>query len=409
MKALRHQRLDRRPGSVSLAVLVALPVLLLLIALAVYAAELREARTYLENNANADALAAVEVLADDFLLLGEYAPADLFARSRQEAQLYAKANLVCGKPVELEKNDNNDPHGDIVFGRVEKPLAPHFVPAKRQESHGISPSLVNAVRITARRTCERGNPLYLLRGPFLHRIPTNATFSSTAMLDREVIGFRPIHSRPVPLVPLALRSDPSGTHKDSWEHHCREGDDHWSFDRSSKPFRRVEAPDGLREFSGRIGNKEATVCLLQIGSSDTMELAEQIERGILPAEFEGLGGELVLDKEGRRIVPGTLIGPTAGTSAFEALAASLRSLRDRGEAYAWPLFREVDEKTQRPILTGFIAARVVDVQVDKEGMLRFTLQQAVLCAASAVTVSSRPKDAPAVSANPYLCKVRLVE
>jgi hypothetical protein len=71
-------------------------------------------------------------------------------------------------------------------------------------------NVINAVRIHIRRTRARGNPGFLHGAPLLGRRPTDLEAVATAMLDRDVIGFRPTRDGVVPLAPIALFSDPTG-------------------------------------------------------------------------------------------------------------------------------------------------------------------------------------------------------
>src|SRR5262249_25266031 len=100
-----HPRRPRRRRGLVLTVLlvVALPVLLTVLFLAVNTAFLAEARVTLQANADADALAAVQCLVDDAWLTG--IAAEQLRRidlARSQAQFYASENKVLGQPLALE-------------------------------------------------------------------------------------------------------------------------------------------------------------------------------------------------------------------------------------------------------------------------------------------------------------------
>src|SRR5579884_360070 len=81
----------RRSGKAGLVLLLSLPVLLLVMALAFYAAELVETRTLLRNDADAAALAAVQTFVDDSLLCNDpQRMKELISLARQNAQQYAE-------------------------------------------------------------------------------------------------------------------------------------------------------------------------------------------------------------------------------------------------------------------------------------------------------------------------------
>jgi hypothetical protein len=89
------------------------------------------------------------------------------------------------------------------------------------------------------------------------------------------------------------------------------------------------------------------------------------------------------------------------------LQACLTFLQTSGEQRIWPLFSGFDQHN-RPIVSGFVAARVAKV-FSGEGALSFVLQPCVLLAPFAVTDSSRRGVSGRSIINPYICKARLVE
>jgi hypothetical protein len=397
----------RRPGSTSLFVILAAVVLLAALGLAIDLAHLWEARVSLENSADAAALAATQALVSDRVLTGDPAVLiDRLRRARAEAIRYARDNPVLGASLPLDPNLDNQPEGDILFGTLDSPRSTLFVPAQNiTDPTNPSLGLVNAVRIAAQRTRARGNPAGLYLGQALSLDSADLVAVATAMLDRDVIGFRPVLNQPLPMAPIALLSDPTGSNSSSWESRvvAGTGPDEFRFDPTTRTF--VEDPngDGLHEMQVELGDNG---CLLLLGVADAAAAAGQVRSGVTAAQLQDLGGQIVLGDQNQLPVPAAPgCGPAAGTPQAADLQASLEQLRLRGDLRIWPLFTGLDAHSGATVLTGFVAARVVEVDAPATGEpVRFTLQPGMLSTASAVTDASRRVG----TGNPYLCKVRLV-
>jgi hypothetical protein len=396
--------------------LIALPMLVLVLLMALHTGQLEQSRGEVQQVADAAALAGALTLVDDATLLpdgGKAMPA-LLQRCRGEALRLARANPVLGSPTDLDPNHNNAEDGDIVFGLIDTPGQGQPQPADLAQLDQLR--LINTVRVNAVRSRERGNPLQLIGGTWLNGRSGDLTRTATAFLDRAVIGFRQVGDRPIPLVPIALLSD---LHDEaSWEQQVelRKGPDNFRCER--EPDYRVifdeNQGDGLHEMlvhlHGKHGERpnHALNCLvLHLGSPSGMELARQVREGVRTADLQALGGELVLGPDNRLPVPGDLVGPAGDSAAFGQLLGALEELREQGEVRAWPLFHpHATEEHGRPILCGFVAARVMAVEAEKSS-LHLVLQPACLSSASVVTRSAN-EDAAAPLRNPYICKVRLI-
>jgi hypothetical protein len=81
----------------------------------------------------------------------------------------------------------------------------------------------------------------------------------------------------------------------------------------------------------------------------------------------------------------------------------------RPEPRIWPLVSSYDDGKHLGTITGFVAARVVKVELKPGGPLKFTLQPAMMAAGSALTDVSRRGVSGLLIPNPYLARVRLVE
>src|SRR5262249_27554689 len=153
-------------------------------------------------------------------------------------------------------NAVNLPDGDVLFGTLDNPRSTLFVPAERvTDPENPYLALVNAVRIAARRTRDRGNPAGLYVGQALGLPAADLVTVATARLDRDVVGLRPALNQPLPLVPIALLSDPSGADPRSWESQVAagHGPDDYRFDRATRTFVADANGDGIHEIEITLG------------------------------------------------------------------------------------------------------------------------------------------------------------
>ncbi len=430
----------RRSGKATLMLLFSLPIMMLAMGMAFYAAELVETRTLLRNDTDAAALAAVQSLVDDRLLLGNpnvmlQLLNDPINGARVNAQRYAQLNLVFGEGLNLDANLANDPDGDIVVGTLALPrektfLLPDFT--KKNDPEWLS---INAVRVTGR--CENARPdgpVGLHGGPLLSRMPNDAVAVSTATLDRFVIGLRPMGLQPMPLCPLALFVHPSGNFRHCWEYNVekRLGPDEFRVQPNGAYYRIVNGGDGLHEMDVFLGTNQQNspgskagssdlnqqlrqgqfnVCLLQLGTSRMEDVAAQIMYGVYPYQLSQLGGQLLLGPGNWLEVNGTPWGPSSNSEGGQQLQTALKWLQSTGVPRLWPCFSSFDKGTNNPVLCGFVAARVVatpDVS-NKGGGIHFSIQPCMMATATAITDPARTGIGIAKLPNPYICKVRLVE
>jgi hypothetical protein len=430
----------RRSGKATLMLLLAMPIMMLAMALAFYAAELVETRTLLRNDADAAALAAVQSLVDDRLLLGNpnlmlQLLNDPVNGVRANAQRYAQLNLVFGEGLSLDANRANDPDGDIVVGTLALPrdktfLLPDFT--KKNDPQWLS---INTVRVTARCANARPDgPVGLHSGPLLSQMPNDAVAVSTATLDRFVVGLRPMGVQPLPMCPLALFVHPSGSFRHCWEYNVekRLGPDQFHIQPNGAFFRIVNGGDGLHEMDVFLGTQKQNSpgtkagssdlnqqllqgqfngCLLRLGTSGLEDLAAQIRYGVYPYQLSQLGGQLLLGPANLLEVNGTPWGPTANSEGGKPLQAALKWLQSTGVPRLWPCFSSFDKGTNNPVLCGFVAARVVatpDVSGNGGG-IKFSIQPCMMATATAITDPARTGIGMTKLPNPYICKVRLVE
>ncbi|MCS7021592.1 MAG: pilus assembly protein TadG-related protein [Gemmataceae bacterium] len=395
----------RRRGAAGVSLLISLPVLLLLVGLALYIGLLRDVRQEAQTGADAAALAGARLLADDSLLLrqGYHKAMEERVRSaRQVAQIIAQMNFAGDQQLRLDLNEANDPQGDIVVGQLDEPLRGTFTPLPTDPSLWENAS-INAVRVQVRRS-----PLPGLWGgrPPQQDIAARAT----AMLDWRVVGFRPRNEQPIPLMPIALYTDHNGADPSGWDgqwqhrHH-----DLWRYDPHHQQWQ--VGPDGLSEIHlvlGDTGLASSQALFVQIGVEDFAGTINQIQQGIRRGELErqfGAGG-FVLRGDNKVDVPGMAGLPPAGSPGRHRLLEALQQVAGGGEPRLWPLFTYYDAAQGQVTISGWTAARLVQVQTSNTVTL--VLQPCVLVHPAVVTEGRDPPP-PFWKNNRMVCRVRLAE
>lgn len=410
----------RLGASLTVFFLFALPIFLVTLLLALNAAVLAEARATLQNSADAAALAAIQSLVDDSWLTGN--PNAQLARiqiAQNQARIYAVSNKVLGQGVVLQAPGAltaNPANGDIVFAFLDEPRDP--LPQNRilvvrdlDGSCNNAPFLpqINTVRVSARRLKARGNPVGLLGGDFTGFGSTDMVALATATLDRDVIGFEPVGDQPIPLAPIALLSRAGAGLASSWQNELQKANDNWHFDPSSGLF--SAGGDGLPEALLVLSTDEAqaSAALVLLGLDDLTDPADQtvftgqIANGIAAADLAGLGGTFRLDSASNTLaVPAT----RGNTSLFEDLAEQLNQIQ--GQKRIWPLYEGFDTVSGEAIISGFVAARVIEAGATANG-INLLLQPCMLATRTALTDAGQRGVGGVNITNPYVCKVRLVE
>jgi hypothetical protein len=410
-------RVGKRRGiTLTVLVLLAVPVLLAVFFLAVNVAFLAQARATLQNNADADALAAVQSLVDDARLTG-LAPLqqNLIGAARSEAQQYAGKNLVLGQPLSLDLPamfNANPPDGDVVFAFLDEPRSKQLVVADLDSSYNGSPFLswVNTVRVHARRIGARGTAVSLWGGIFTGLGSADVVTVATATLDQDVVGFQPVGGDPIPLAPIALLARAAPADKgmpSSWENQLQLDVDAWALGPSGQFIARS---DGLPEATLILDPDEtkASAALLLLGSTvsgpgQQSALAGQIASGVTASDLQGMGGVFALSSVNNRLaVPAT----RAQASFYSDLAGLLNAIQ--GQKRIWPLYESFDAQGGQVVISGFVAARLVQASV-AGGSLTLVLQPCMLSTRTAITNPAQRGVGGVDIFNPYICKVRLVE
>lgn len=397
VRSSRHSLSGRRRAAVIPWLVVAAPVILGVLVLAWVVISQRHRQEELQVSADAAALAGANFLADELLLTE--CP-DRFhrvrLRARKAALRFAEWNRADCEVVDLDPNLCNDSCGELVLGRIPDPFG-HDFDCDCEEP--------NAVRVRLKRC--------------------GVCVAATAHVDRDVIGFRPQGRQPLPVVPLALLSDPFGPphscDRQSWDVQigARQGTFEWRRDPETGRPQRVcrekgEKDDGIPEIKVCFGPEAVhpNGRMVRLGGMGDDDTCRGIETGLTRDDLTSLGGELMLNDP--RKTPQPLALPRADLTGEQLgrLATALEQLAETGERRVWMLYspRFDHSKEGRSTLgvIGFVAAQVMHVERQKD-RLCVILQPGMIITAAAVTDFRRRELGPRPIHNPHICRVELVE
>ena len=397
-----------RRGGIALAALIALPVALLAFIAGLWSCQFTDIRAQMQKEADAAALAGADALLGDALLRGRLESGtnstELYAllqNSRLVIQSYAQLNPVYGGYSVPDWDLANPTQGDIIFGAYDRTQSTPFTPILLVDSMNNPTTdleLINSVQVFMRRTQATGNPIPLPHMPLIGTGQVDFVTVSTAMLDGDLQGFRPLFAdRPIPLVPCALDYATVTTQTTT------SFTDKLAFDPTTQAF--VASQDQLPEITVNLttatppANVVATAFELNIGFTNASDVAGQIAGGVQPAQLTGqpFNGAFLLTPDASMpsfltlTVPGqqyfaSTDGNTLVNSGFSLIAQTPFT------ALLWPISNGFDVNGN-PIVVGFIAARLASVQTTSDGngnvqAITLTLQPSLVSAPSAVTNSA---------------------
>lgn len=405
----------KRKGAVWPLLLSCLALVIAGLALAVDSALLWQARQELQVAADASSLGAVLELADDQLLRQQPGKMQFATDLAQKAAMeLGYRHHVLGVPLRVEINNPGDL--DVMLGFYD-PAVPGMQPAFSNLDH----PLLNAIEVTTRRTRERGTPVGLFFTRLFRLASADVMASATAVIDRHVVGFRPIGQMNVPMMPLGLLSDPTGVEVASWEAQIDKplaqgntGVDLYAYDKVMRRWSEVGQAnsqgntrgDGLPEFTLRLplgtDTSEANGKVLHWGKHDVSTMLRQVEYGLTALDLQGSQGQIELSWDGLLPVEeSTLPGGSQQVTFIELLT----KLHANGDIRLFPLFvpngeGEEQNMASQVMVRGFVAARIASVSKN-EGSLELILQPTVMITTTALT-------RPAAGVNPYVGKVKLI-
>ena len=356
----------RRSGALSVWFLLALPVGLLLGLIAVNRLLLADLRGIQETVNDASALAAAQALVDDHHLVGDLDPIE--AMARLVAQQYADLN-----PIEKQKLQYVTPsfpeYDDILFERVPHPLDP----SKTQ--------IVRSVRVHGRNLRIRDAGVKLFGYPLFPFSRVDLVTSAAGLLDRAVVGMRPLYARNIPLAPIAL--------------------DETTWKTMVESSLVGSAYNALPTATFTVGVLQAIP--LKIGTANLNGVATQLKDGVTPGELSGapFNGEFVVPPATSKATPAYLV-PTD----YAPLVAELQALQASGDARVWPVFFGFDG-TPEPLVKRFVAARVVNVTEVKDMMMTTTIAILLELRPTAFASPMVVTDPAQTEVNLYVSRVRL--
>ncbi len=398
----RHRPVRR--GGIAVWVLLTLPVLLLILIVGLSQREVTLMVEESRRTADACANDSVLSLVGDDLLIARLSDngrrlRPTFDRAHDAAERAACSNPIFGHAIVPDRNRDNDPCGQFVFGFVRH--HGYGVPFHPVGDHNRQ--MANAVYVRLERRGRHG-----IRMP--GGLRESLVVEATAMLDGDVAGFRTVNDcSTIPFCPLALDR--------------REWDSGLDEDCDSHGLPEIEFVLLASEHRSR----KPTAVPLTIGTRNATELAAQVEDGIADEQYDRFvngHGPLEMDERHHRLV---VPGERYTGSAHAKLLKALNDLRRSGEARALPTTTQFDPRNDKAVwVTGFVAARVVRVteetlsdrhdraELEGEGeeleangrsqtvkCIRVVLRPTMISTPTAVTRPSAPP-------NPYLCRVRLV-
>lgn len=371
----------------------------------------------LRTAADAAALAAAHAWAEK---LAASAPPGLSPEARQEVYQEAAryvAEHAGSVPLCLLPNPDNDVLGDVVFGFYHRSSG--FTPARQQE---LASPWLNAVRVTVCRDGRHGNAAGLVFGPLFGWSAAEVHVSAVAVLERHILGFQCTDGQAIPVVPIAILSDPSGQAPDCWEAQVAQADFPGGLDQDTatpatvrirlflSPSTASLAAVGLgAEVPGPSPSAvTGNACVVQIGTQNWSEAVRQMATGIWPQDLAGddFAGRLVIDPAaGFRPVLAWTSAPGLNERELADLWAALSGLQQRGEVRIWPLYAgllpkaEAQADDDRPIaaVNGFVAARILRLELRSGGAqsnqgtyLELTLQPQLLVTRTAIPAAHLP-------------------
>lgn len=424
----------KRAGAIALWVILALPVLGCFIGVALLAAAGNAIGFQATHTTDASALAAARTLVSDELLRGRIynniagindpPTPTLLTRATDNAIRFGEYNYVNKQKITFVANPTNAASGDIVFGFID-----HFayqaavIPADLTPGPTYVDNVkgINAVQVVMRKVNADGITIF---GP----LKINLVQGATAILDGDVVGFRPLFDTQfLPIIPFGITST-------AWTGPIGTGTpDNFTYDTTTNTF--VAGPDGLPEITVRIV-ADPSPSVIIIGDADTFPLTigtvsaagitNQVTAGVSKTEYDnfvtGYGlFELTGGPSATLSIPATKYYDNAEhanlLAAFQGLVPN--GTTSLGLPRVWPLVTGAPSGAPTmATATNFVAARVVSANAGmataSDGMnstsvnaIDIVLQPTMLESPTTVTDFARRSNVS--GPNPYIAKVRLTK
>ncbi|MCE9534491.1 MAG: Tad domain-containing protein [Planctomycetes bacterium] len=417
----------RRPGGIAVPALIAFPVVLMALVVAIVGRQFQDIRVRMQNENDASALAGADVLvSDDFLRGNRLAGSNpavlaaMYARlqaSHAEILNYAFLNKVYSGYAVPTWDPTDPAAGDVRYGVYDRLNDPPF--EHRQILNGSNPLTnlheINSVYVFLRRGTATNNAITIPKMPIVGTGYMDIVTKSAVLLDSDIVGFRPLFdSQVIPLAPIALEAS-------NWEtqYTAMPFVDSKSFDPNAGTF--SNAADLLPEITITLTVPDPdpaavpTGAFITIGTAGFSELLVQIANGVLKTQLSAplFDGSFKLSED--TMFPGTLRLPVPGSQNFDEmngddLETSLLALKNAvpNTPRIWPIYSSI--AGSNVVVSRFVAARVTDVQrMPMSGdiqSIQFTLQPTMMSVPSALT--DRASRGLVGVPNPFIVKARLV-
>ena len=382
---IRHRQTARgqnskRRGSMALAAMLSLLVIVGGVAIALDRLWLDSAQTELESAVEAAALRGGQLLASDDLLRLDADIETRLEQARRDAGSIAGENLLAGKPVELDLS----PEGDIRFGRLVRRER------TREDVFIETTDRPTSVVVRGLHSRSRNNPV----ATFLNSVSDNegadVSALSEATIDNRIVGFQPVAGVPIPALPLAiLREVKEGDTRESWliQIEDRQGADQYGYDEQTGLV--TDGPDGIPEIRLRSAirrgdPKKANVHLFDVnGVSTDEELLLHMQNGWHDQDLPKNLTELRFDEHSSHDFETTGGIHGAAPRVLEELIGQCRIL------FLYDQFLPTGRSgSGRLQVTQAVAGRVLSVEILDDDGCELIIQPGVMTTRTAVLASS---------------------
>lgn len=380
----------KRRGSLLPAVAIGLLVAAGGVALVLDRLWLSAADSELQTAANAAALAAANMIADEEILKVDF-DAEVWAKQvRQKAEEVARQNLVAGRSPVV----NTDPHRDVRLGR---PVVDELTGQVTYIETDYDPS---SIMVTAHRDRSTGNPVSLFM-PYLTGQPHgDVTAMAEASISNHISGVRPLDRANVPLWPLAILES-NGSQLDDWLSaiEAGQGEDNLGWNRERHEL--IDEGDGLPEMRLTTGKDQqpGNLFLVDLGTDlYDDDLSLQFEKGFTWKHLEDFGSELNFTA-----------GPFSLTASSDLLGTPVDYLQNQiGHTRIVLLYqRQADSgnnRYQTIQATRLVAIRLLAVHKSYEE-IELIVQPTVIATRTAVLAEADPETVQ----NKYIYRIALTQ
>jgi Flp pilus assembly protein TadG len=363
-----------RTGAILPMVAILMIFLLAMVAFAVDLGYIAVVQKELQNAADSAALAGASQLLDRNRLKGTPNQAAAFSNARDKAQLFSAQNKGGNVSLALDRNDTNDPAGDIVCGYL-------ATPGNLGTTLDTTAANYNSVQARVRRTAQQNGSLRLFFGAVLNRSTQDVSAKATATYEGgwNVTGFTLTGTgqTTAPLLPFALDL-PSWTAVTGGT-----GPDGWTYDPATGAY--APGSDGIKEINlyptkGISPGNFGTVDLGNPNNS-TPDIERQIRYGLNATDLSYFpNNQIALGTTGTLSVQ----GDTGISAGFKDALASIR-----GQKRIIPIYSTVTGQgnTSSYTVVGFGGITILDVKLT--GMnKRLTVQPEFVITPTAIVDTS---------------------